>query len=289
MYIGAFDSTYEGSVSATGNLYVCGNTGGLPTLYQIPITDGTMGEVNVGPALATGTGAIPCSPVTDVPNPNAAGGATEWLFASVQTGGVPTNCASGGCVMNLKDTPWLPSTAYSVGQEVLDTGLHIEVVKTAGLSGPGHPTWAGGTGSPTVDRTVTWLDQGPATVSIPAAWAATHSYTKGTEILDSNNNIELDTTSGIHTSGSTVPAFSTTPGGTAPPDGAIVWENLGAIATANMPAAGGTSGIIIDNFVNALTEPGASQIYFSTLSNQTCATSATNGGCAVQASQSALQ
>jgi hypothetical protein len=191
--------------------------------------------------------------------------------------------------MNLKDTPWLPSTAYSVGQEVLDTGLHIEVVKTAGLSGPGHPTWAGGTGSPTVDRTVTWLDQGPATVSIPAAWAATHSYTKGTEILDSNNNIELDTTSGIHTSGSTVPAFSTTPGGTAPPDGAIVWENLGAIATANMPAAGGTSGIIIDNFVNALTEPGASQIYFSTLSNQTCATSATNGGCAVQASQSALQ
>ncbi|MGC2367328.1 MAG: hypothetical protein WA555_20160 [Candidatus Sulfotelmatobacter sp.] len=28
LYLGAFDSTYEGSVSASGHLYVCGNTGG---------------------------------------------------------------------------------------------------------------------------------------------------------------------------------------------------------------------------------------------------------------------
>jgi hypothetical protein len=55
-----------------------------------------------------------------------------------------------------------------------------------------------------------------------------------------------------------------------------------------MPTAGGTSGIIIDNFVSALTEPGASQVYFSTLSDQPCGTSGT-GGCAVQASQSALK
>ena len=36
MYIGAFDSTYQKSANATGNLYVCGNTGGNPTLYQSP-------------------------------------------------------------------------------------------------------------------------------------------------------------------------------------------------------------------------------------------------------------
>ena len=34
LYGGDFDSTYQNSVNATGNLYVCGNTGGAPTLYR---------------------------------------------------------------------------------------------------------------------------------------------------------------------------------------------------------------------------------------------------------------
>ena len=37
LYLGAFNSTYENSVNATGDLYVCGNTGGAPTLYQVAI------------------------------------------------------------------------------------------------------------------------------------------------------------------------------------------------------------------------------------------------------------
>jgi hypothetical protein len=45
--------------------------------------------------------------------------------------------------------------------------------------------------------------------------------------------------------------------------------------------------LIIDNTVGTLA--GTSQVYFSTLSNQTCGTSPTPGGCAVQASQSDLQ
>ena len=48
----------------------------------------------------------------------------------------------------------------------------------------------------------------------------------------------------------------------------MTWENLGAIATAALAAAGGTSGIIIDNTVGSGTLAGASQVYFSTLSNQ---------------------
>jgi hypothetical protein len=40
--------------------------------------------------------------------------------------------------------------------------------------------------------------------------------------------------------------------------------------------------------VGSATEPGASQLYFSTLSDQLCSDGGT-GGCAVQASQSALQ
>jgi hypothetical protein len=63
---------------------------------------------------------------------------------------------------------------------------------------------------------------------------------------------------------------------------------LGAIATAALAAAGGTSGIIVDNTVAPGTLAGASQIYFSTLGSQACGSSGT-GGCAVQASQPVLQ
>jgi hypothetical protein len=65
---------------------------------------------------------------------------------------------------------------------------------------------------------------------------------------------------------------------------------LPSSASDGLAAAGGTSGIIVDNVVISTT--GASQVYFSTLSNQTCngngTTGSGNGGCAVQASQKAL-
>ena len=52
-------------------------------------------------------------------------------------------------------------------------------------------------------------------------------------------------------------------------------------ASAGLASAGGSSAIIIDNAAGVA---GASQIYFSTLSNQSC--TGGSGGCAVQASQS---
>lgn len=59
-------------------------------------------------------------------------------------------------------------------------------------------------------------------------------------------------------------------------------------ATAGLAATGGSSGIIMDNIS---TTTGASQIYFSSLLNETCAGNGTTGnstgGCAVQASQAA--
>ena len=59
--------------------------------------------------------------------------------------------------------------------------------------------------------------------------------------------------------------------------------------TAGIPVTGGSSGIVIDNNGSAT---GESQIYYSTLGAQSCTgttvTGAGTGGCAVQASQSAL-
>src|SRR6202043_3559578 len=117
-YIGAFDSAYFSSGNATGNLYVCGNTGANPTLYQIPIVAGAMPASGLGLAITTLTATsstATCSPVSDVLNPNSSGGSSERLFVSVQDNGRPTACASAGCILNFVDAPWKASTAYVVG------------------------------------------------------------------------------------------------------------------------------------------------------------------------------
>lgn len=288
LYFGTFDSDYENSINATGNLYVCGNTGGPPILYQVAIGDGVLGASTAGPVLSSSS-ITPCSPVTDILNPNAAGGPTEWLFASVQDGGSSNACASGGCIFNFVDTPWLPSTAYAVGQQILDDHFQIQVVKTAGTSSAIAPFWTGTLGGTTADNTVRWIDQGQQSAFTLPPWVASHSYAKNTKILDINNNVELVTSSGSRSSGGTMPTFNAVAGGTTSDGtGGLVWTNVGALATVAAPQTGGTSGIIVDNTVGSGALVGASQVYFSTLGNQVCGTSG-GGGCAIQASQSSLQ
>jgi hypothetical protein len=76
--------------------------------------------------------------------------------------------------------------------------------------------------------------------------------------------------------------------------GGCVYSYPGGISTpvATIASTGGSSGIIIDNSSATI---GASQVYYSTLSNQPCAGNGTSGtgaagtgGCAVQASQATL-
>jgi hypothetical protein len=282
LYEGAFNSNYFSS-GGTGNLYVCGNTGGAPTLYQIPVNAGTMGTVVAGPALSSAT--TGCSPVTDFSNPNISAITTEWIFAGVQAGGLGNNCGAG-CVMNFVNTPWQPSHAYALGQQVLDTHFQIETCRTAGTSKAGaHPGWAIAVGGSTTDGTVRWVNQGLQNPA-HAAWQATHAYTAGTAIIDSNGNVEVVTTAGTSKAG-THPTWPTVINNNVT-DGTVHWRMTGLPATASIAAAGGTGGIIIDNTVGTGTLAGASQIYFSTQSNQACGTSGT-GGCAVQASQIGLQ
>jgi hypothetical protein len=92
-----------------------------------------------------------------------------------------------------------------------------------------------------------------------------------------------------------VSATGTTAPGTctASSTGCIVSYNLHNITfngsltpTASANEAGGTSGIVVDN---SSSSNGASQVYFTPLSNETCTTSGGSGGCATQASQALLQ
>ena len=284
-HIGAFDSNYYNSTDATGSLYVCGDTWGPATLYQIPISAGAFTAIfGLGikvTQLTAGEVAppwAPCSSVTDLYNPNAAGGPTEHLFVSVQSAGISDACGGFGCLMNLVDTPWQPSTTYTVGQEILSFDLlHIEVVTTAGTSGALMPIWTSTSGAITTDGTVTWLDQGALTASTTPSWAFNTTYALPTTLaLDSNGNIEISTTPGI--SGATPPVWSTVPG-TTTVDGTVVWTNAGRVTTFGLGVSGGTGGIIVDNTVGDVTLLGASQIYFNTLADQPCGRNRHRGLC----------
>ncbi len=289
-YVGNFDSAYLDSVDGTGALYVCGNTGSSPTLYQIPIVSGAMPGQSfvVSPLTTTGSNAA-CSSVTDIPNPNTDGGPSERAFVSVQNDGLPTNCAGAGCIMSFVTTPWIPFNIYVVGEQVLSSKQRVETVMHAGVSAFVQPNWSTSPAATDTDgnpgpNQVVWIDQG--SYSAPSTtWAPSHLFNQNkVKILDTNGNVQVLTTNG--TSGATPPAWSTVPG-LVTNDGTAKWTNVGAVATAALPAAGGTSGIIIDNTLGPIDTTGDSQIYFTTLSDQVCGTSGT-GGCAVQASQPGL-
>jgi hypothetical protein len=285
LYEGDFDNTYLNSANGTGNMYVCGNTGSAPVLYQIPISTGTPGTVVPGPTLSSST--TGCSPTTDISNPNASGGTNEMLFAGVKGGGLGNSCASGGCVMNFVTQPWQPSHVYSVGQKVLDTNFQVQVVRTPGTSRATAPTWSTLIANSTSDNNVRWINQGPHTAK-HAAWSASHFYAQYSEILDGNGNVQAVTNLGGGISGINQPNWGPTINDQTN-DAGVRWRNVGAVATFSIPAAGGSGGIILDNVVGSGTLAGASQVYFATQSNQTCTTSGGTGGCAIQASQSALK
>jgi hypothetical protein len=84
MYDGGFDSAYFNSANATGNLYVCGNTGLNPTLYQVPIAAGTMGTPAAITALTPAANSPACSPVTDLSSPGSGLAGADFLQRAEQ-------------------------------------------------------------------------------------------------------------------------------------------------------------------------------------------------------------
>jgi hypothetical protein len=191
--------------------------------------------------------------------------------------------------MNFLNTPWLPSHAYTIGQQVLDTHFQVQTCRQTGTSrtvAQGTPNWSTTAGGSTPDATVRWINQGPVAATYNT-WLPSHAYALGSVIIDSNGNIQTVTTGGTSKAGAH-PAWVTTIFTPTTIDGGVRWRNAGKPASASLAAAGGTGGIIIDNIFGSGTLLGASQVYFSTQGNQACGSTGT-GGCAVQASQSGLQ
>jgi len=137
LYAGDFDNAYYSG--GAGNLYVCGNIGGNPTLYQVSVSStGGLGTVTTGPNIASATAG--CSPLTEFYNANATGGAKDWIFLNTQASAVtasPINCpAASGCIMSFDVTSGLAistSTATTARANVAGgaSGLVIDNSATA--------------------------------------------------------------------------------------------------------------------------------------------------------------
>jgi hypothetical protein len=287
LYRGAFDNGFYTN-SGTGNLYVCGDTDGTtgPTLYQVPISSGTMTATsNAGPKLTTATAKGPtCTPVTEIYN-SSGSVPVDWIFAGVTEEGAASGCGGAGCVIGVPVTSWVKSTTYALDQMVVDSHFNIEKVTTAGTSGSSTPSWpaAGSAGTVTSDgSTLKWTSEGPFTFT---GFTDSHAYALNAVIVDANGNLERVTTAG--TSAGSAPSWATGFGATTASGSTLVFTNQGPLGIVSAEYDGGTSGIIIDNTSNV---SGASNIYFTTLGAGTtgsCATTpSTYGGCAIQASQS---
>ncbi|MGA9980423.1 MAG: hypothetical protein WBQ08_17520 [Candidatus Sulfotelmatobacter sp.] len=101
LFAGTFDNLYftsDGGDTPSGSLYVCGNTSGDATLYQVPITSDAIAASGTS-VLAVSTGNTTCSPLTEAYNAG-----TDLIFLSVESLGSTSsavNCPSNaGCLMS---------------------------------------------------------------------------------------------------------------------------------------------------------------------------------------------
>lgn len=127
LFAGTFDNVYftSSSSSPSGNLYVCGNTSGDATLYQVPITSNAIAASGTS-VLALSTANTTCSPVTEIFSASK-----DWIFLSVESLGSnssPVNCPSNaGCLMSFS----VPTTLGGT----LPAGTTATLAASGGTSG----------------------------------------------------------------------------------------------------------------------------------------------------------
>jgi phage tail sheath protein FI len=119
---------------------------------------------------------------------------------------VNSSVVEGAVTWTLINPPhWSAHQAFLTGDEIVDSNGNVQQVTTPGTSGGVAPAWATTpVGATTPDGGVTWT-----LVSIGSpAWAASHAFSLGNLIVDSNGKWEVVTLAG--TSGATAPTWPTT-------------------------------------------------------------------------------
>src|SRR5437660_5216206 len=98
-----------------------------------------------------------------------------WGYFCNDAGSAGASCTlAKGPTATAPTATWTASTAYTVGQVILDPTGNVQRVTVAGTSGTTAPTFATTPGTTTPDNTVTWTDFGTAAqyqASYSATWA----------------------------------------------------------------------------------------------------------------------
>ena len=166
-------------VNATGNLYVCGNTGGNATLYQIPIQAGAMQlpesacRYSARPTDSTG---LLAGHRHSKPKHHG-----RFLGAAFRqrAGQRVANRARRRMRLQFHRCAVEGQSPYAVGQQVLSSRLHVETVTTAGTSNA-TISWTNSAGNMKTDGTVVWIDQGSLGAATIGSWVAGHHYATAT-------------------------------------------------------------------------------------------------------------
>jgi hypothetical protein len=321
VYDGDFDNAHYSGSGTTGNLYFCGGTVGTaanPALYEIPIGAGGLGSVV--PIESLTNGAATCSPATEFYNTSSGGAHTTVVGAPTIAGAaslLESNISASATIVPLYNGGFTVGDYIEIDQEYMliqsIAGNNLTVFRgQLGSTESTHNQYAVvleytlqlSAYTPTVNVVSVagilagdYIQVGSEDMSVTVVNVATNSLTV--------TRGALGTAQVAHANGAavTIPALdwlflSVTANGTGTNcRGACLYNYyLGGSglaanpsATTGQAASGGTSGIVIDN---GFTSAGASQIYYSTQSGQTCAgqngtgpTGHGTGACAVQASQ----
>jgi hypothetical protein len=142
IYAGAFDNIYftaSNASSPSGNIYVCGDTGGssAAVLYRVPIASNAIGSPSTGPTLSSS--GTTCSPVTEFVPSTAS---TDLIFMSVQSNGSTAGSigcpnGGGGCAVsfNVNSGVTPASTASRVGATGGTSGIIVDNNVTSNPTG----------------------------------------------------------------------------------------------------------------------------------------------------------
>jgi hypothetical protein len=131
LYAGTFDNAYFTNAQPTGNIFVCGDPGAGPKVYQVPIASNVMAPTaTTGPIVSAA--ATPCSPVTEVFNsPN------DWIFESAHTEtntSTPVGCTNGnGCLTSDNVASGTAAFSHASVQAGGTSGISIDNV--SGVAG----------------------------------------------------------------------------------------------------------------------------------------------------------
>ncbi len=299
--------------SVSGNIFVSDYLLNIASNCQpgIKTTEGLCGylyAVNASSQLVTKSAQLDYNlgivdgPIVD----STAGTVYTWAGADHST-----NCSSGPCAgvfqfpVNFAASAAGIEAAVGAGYEGMLSGAFDNQYFTSGSSPTGHLYVVGGTGPQNNTLYAITISSNAISGSATAGPVLATNYTNGyyatgLQVTEFCNDGNSTCTASVGTDylflsvlafGS---SFSTNPctgqsaivgcvmGFTAPNTSGTVLST--AVPNGTLQESGGTSGIVVDNG-----SAGASNIYFSTLLSQTCITSGGTGGCAVSATQAALQ